>query len=116
MKASNRDAEILKRIIKYCDEINLAVTRFGNDFNIFKEDVLYMNACALCLLQIGELVNHLSTDFKESSLEIPWRKIKGMRNVVAHKYGSLNAEITWEAIISDVPELKSKCMKILSQQ
>ena len=70
-------------------------------------DAIYRNAVALCILQIGELVGKLSEDFRTNHAVIPWRKIKAMRNIVAHSYGTVDAEVTWEIITEDIPVLKS---------
>ena len=70
---------------------------------------IYCNAVALCILQIGELVGKLSEDFRKQHHDIPWNKIKAMRNIVAHRYGTVDAETTWEVITEDVQELKRYC-------
>lgn len=41
------------------------------------------------------MINRLSDDFKKTNLEIPWHKIRGMRNYVAHEYGSMDFEVVW---------------------
>lgn len=57
-----------------------------------KDDFVYKNAVTMCILQIGELSGYLSDDFKNKHDGVSWRNIKGMRNVVAHNYGSLDAQ------------------------
>ena len=49
----------------------------------------------MCILQIGELVGRLSDEFKEANTSIPWHKIRGMRNYVAHEYGSIDLDVVW---------------------
>ena len=77
---------------------------------------IYRNAAALCILQIGELVGKLTEDFRDSHDAIPWRKIKAMRNIVAHSYGTVDSEITWEIIKDGIPELKAYCLQVLSDE
>ena len=60
-----------------------------------------------------ELCGNLSEEFRGENPEMPWHEIKAMRNVVAHKYGSINIEATWETIESDIPELKVFCERAL---
>lgn len=36
-----------------------------------------------------------------------------MRNVIAHRYGSLDTKILWETIIEDIPILYAYCNSIL---
>ena len=108
----NRDREILKHIIKYCDEISHTILVMGDDFSVFNENSIYQNACALCVLQIGELVTHLSSEFKQIYTKIPWHQIKALRNLVAHDYGRIDTQILWETLQEDIPVLKAYCMEI----
>ena len=68
----NRDMDIIHHILKYCDEINMAIERFGNNKDAFMEDAVYRNAVSMPVQQIGELAKHLSDEFLESHKEIPW--------------------------------------------
>lgn len=113
MKLSERDRSVLLHMVKYCDEIEEFVERFGDDFDVFCIDKAYKGACSLDILQIGELSVSLTPEFKEETKEIPWRDIKDMRNVVAHGYGSLDADTTWRTIKEDIPELKKFCLEKL---
>ena len=112
----DRDTSILEHIVSYCEQIELTVERFGDRYDTFQTDAIYRNAAALCILQIGELVGKLTEDFRNSHDTIPWRKIKAMRNIVAHSYGTVDSEITWEIIKDDIPELKTYCLQVLSDE
>lgn len=70
----------------------------------------------MCILQIGELAGHLSQEFRASHPGMPWNEIRGIRNVMAHAYGSISIQTTWEAIEQDMPALKAFCQAILSEQ
>ena len=115
MSAEGRDADILGHIVQYCEQIDQAVLRFGDDEGIFISDVVYQNATALCLLQIGELVGHLTEMYRNEHSAIPWRQIRGMRNIIAHHYGILDAETTWEIVKDDIPSLRRFCEKELKR-
>lgn len=113
MKPLDRDRSILEHIISYCDQIEETMIRFGDRYDIFSDDPIYRNAAALCILQIGELVGKLSEEFRIAHPGVPWRQIKAMRNIVAHSYGTIDPEVTWEVMTEDIPELKSYCNQIL---
>lgn len=115
MRISERDRSILEHIISYCRDIEDTVLRFGDSYELFAADKAYRNACAMCILQIGELGGHLSQEFRSSYRQMPWSEIKSMRNVMAHAYGSLNIETTWETIESDIPALKEFCFTVLDE-
>ena len=107
---ANRDKSVLEHIKNYCKEIDSFIERFGDDYKIFIGDRAYFNAVAMCILQIGELSNSLSEEFRdETSGKIPWVNIKGMRNIVAHNYGSLDEKLVWETATNDIPELLEFC-------
>lgn len=78
MKTPNKDSRILAYIVSYCDQIDLAVERFGKSYDTFSEDPVYRNAVSLCILQIGELVGNLSEAFRTEHSAIPWRQIKSL--------------------------------------
>ena len=110
---NSRDFEILKKIIEYCKEIDEANAQFGNTVETFKKNSVYKNAVAMCVLQIGELSKFLSEEFKEKYNQMPWRDIVAMRNVAAHRYGSIDVDILWDTVIHDIPSLKEYCETIL---
>ncbi|BAL00660.1 hypothetical protein OBV_34610 [Oscillibacter valericigenes Sjm18-20] len=113
MKPLDRNLSILEHMVSYCNQIEETVHRFGNEYALFASDAIYRNAAALCILQIGELVGKLTDEFREAHPAVPWRQIKAMRNIVAHSYGTVDPETTWEIITEDIPELKRYCSVIL---
>ena len=115
MKLLDRNIRILEHIIDYCDQIEETIQRFGNSYDIFSSDAIYRNAAALCVLQIGELAGKLTEEFRAEHPGAPWRQIRGMRNIVAHGYGTVDPEITWEILTEDIPKLKAYCCQIIGE-
>lgn len=113
MKEAERNLRILTHITDYCTQIYDTVARFGDSYEVFQKDSIYRNAVALCILQIGELVGNLTEDFRSQHDVIPWQRIKRMRNIVVHHYGTVDPEITWETIHISIPELEAYCKGIL---
>ena len=103
MKPLDRNISVLEHIVSYCQQIQETVDRFGDDYQTFSTDPIYRNAAALCIMQIGELVGKLTEEFRARHSSIPWRQIKAMRNIVAHSYGTVDPETTWEIITDDIP-------------
>ena len=114
MPAENRDTDLVKHILRYCNQIETAHQDFGNSRLRFDESTTYQNAVSMCILQIGELVGHLSETFRDANTDIPWHKIRGMRNYVAHEYGSIDLDIVWYASTVSIPELKQFCTEYIS--
>lgn len=107
----DRDCSILKHIIEYCNKLE----EYAKDMSYkdFSNSELHIDACALCILQIGELVYNLTDDFKDAHNSIPWKQIRAMRNIVAHHYGSVDTETVWEVMETDIPELKAFCERMV---
>ena len=105
----NRDNSVIEHIKGYCEEIEKELKEIDNDKERFLNSSVYKNSLALCVLQIGELVGLLSEEYKLSNQEMDWRNIKGMRNVVAHKYGSFDFDVLWETVTEDIPKLYEFC-------
>lgn len=102
----NEDVMVIRKMIKYCDDINSLMKRFNTDFEKYKTDISFQYACNMCIIQIGELANRLSDETKECNKKIPWRAIRGMRNLHAHDYENIDLEIVWNTLVEDIPALK----------
>ena len=91
------------------------IARYGNSFDIFNHDPDYQRSVSFCILQIGELSGGLSQEYRQSTAKyVQWGPIKGMRNLVAHNYGSMSRDIIWETASVDIPALKNFCEEQLS--
>lgn len=113
---NDRDYLLIEKIIDYCDQLEQACLRFDHSLAQFTQDSVFRNACCMCILQIGELAGALSEEARTEANDIPWKLIRGMRNIFAHNYGNINIEDTWITIQEDIPELKEKCREILTQR
>jgi uncharacterized protein with HEPN domain len=87
MDSNQRNIEILKKIVEYCDRIDATKARYGNSFETLENDYDYISSTAMSILQIGELTTRLTTGFKKKYGGVPWQDIKAMRNIAAHHYG-----------------------------
>ena len=72
MPSIDRDRNIVRHILKYSDEVNTA----HEDFDCcarekFMSSSTYRNVITMPILQIGELANHLSNEFKQTYRQIP---------------------------------------------
>ena len=97
---------ILEKIKTYATQ---AIQFKGNiNFEDFSKDAKTIAACVLNLSQIGELVGRLDNDFLDAHKQIPWLKIKGMRNRIVHDYEGIQLNIVWDVLVDFLPELIDK--------
>ena len=102
---------ILEKIKKYA----VQAIQFINymDFEIFSNDDKTIAACVFNLSQIGELVMRFDDEFINSHTQIPWRKIKGLRNRIVHDYEGVQYNIIWDILINFLPELIENINRLL---
>ena len=94
MPTINRDRDIVRHILRYCEQVDTAHKDFGHSKERFEANTTLSKRLFPCDSR-ALLRNRLSDDFKKTNLEIPWHKIRGMRNYVAHEYGSMDFEVVW---------------------
>ena len=91
------------------------IDRFGADYDVFIQDRAYYNAAAMCVMQIGELANGLTDEFRESTKDqMPWGMIRGMRNWLAHSYAEIDDTVLCETVKNDLPKVLAFCQKQLN--
>ena len=77
----------------------------GIPYHVFVDDKKTRYAVERLLLVIGEAANHISDEFKTDHPEISWKRIIGLRNVLAHEYGEILIDRIWNISQTSVPEL-----------
>lgn len=108
---SNRDYQIIKKVIS---EINIIEDLIKeSNLEIFLNDEKTKRACCMTLINIGELVKNLTSEFKEKHNHIPWKAIAGMRDITAHRYQTLKMGDVWITLEKEIPSLKLEMLKFL---
>ena len=75
------------------------------DFTAFETSRLHQNAVIRSLEVVGEAAGKLSTEFKSSYPNLPWRNIISMRNRLIHTYNEVNLDIVLAVVHDDLPQL-----------
>jgi len=100
------EAEQLGRLQDILESARLIVSYLGDttetDFlaNREKQDAVIRR-----IEIIGEAAAHLSPATRQAIPELPFRRMRGMRNIVAHDYGGVDLKIVWEVGTVHVPEV-----------
>ena len=82
----------------------------------FLQDQTTILAFERSLEIIGEAVARLGDDYKASHPDVPWRKIRGLQNVVAHVYWAVDYDVVWRVVTEDVPALRGQIGRLLTQE
>lgn len=64
---------------------------------------------------LGEASRGVSPELKEEMADIPWTRIGGLRNFLAHEYFSVEANIVWNVVERELPVLKKQINDVLDR-
>jgi uncharacterized protein with HEPN domain len=88
----------------------------ATDYETFAGDDMKIDAVVRELEIIGEAAKNLSASFTDEHPDIPWRRIKAMRNVLIHQYFGVNLKVVWDTCQSNLPQLKVFVQNTLGEQ
>jgi uncharacterized protein with HEPN domain len=100
----SRDSGLyLSDIANCCDKI----LRFsmGLDKLALISDEKTYDAVLRNLEIIGEAAKNLPPEVRDKMPRIDWRKISGMRDILAHAYFGIDNDILWDIVRNRIPEL-----------
>ena len=63
---------------------------------------------------LGEAASAISIQTRSQFLEIPWKKVVGMRNQLIHAYFDIDHDIVWRTIMDALPDLIKKIESAIS--
>ena len=102
------------------NKIELAINRLQertatihcvDDFLLTPSGMEKLDAACMVLIAIGESVKNLDKISDGRLLptypSIPWKRVMGMRDVIAHHYFDVDAEVVYGVIAKDIEPLKA---------
>ena len=87
----------------------------GTDEEQFKSDRKTRDAVIRNLEVIGEASRNLPETLKEAIAEVDWRKVVGLRDILAHEYFGVSIPILWDVVQNKLESLESVCQRMLRQ-
>jgi uncharacterized protein with HEPN domain len=90
------------------------VLRYTQDitFEQFITDEKTFDAVARNLQIIGEAVKNIPPKMRSLAPEIEWRKIAGLRDILAHTYFQIENEIIWDIVQNKVQPLQAQIQQL----
>jgi uncharacterized protein with HEPN domain len=102
----------LHDIVEACEAIARYVE--GCDFEAFSGDPKTRDAVIRQFEIVGEAVKALPPEWTAREPSVPWRRIAGFRDVLAHSYFSVEASVVWDAAARKAPELRAACIRLMA--
>ncbi|MGH9112696.1 MAG: HepT-like ribonuclease domain-containing protein [Acidimicrobiales bacterium] len=101
--AEARLAESLSDLASFFDIAARLVARGKPSYD---DDETLRLAAEAVVSRVGEGAARLPQEFRSRHPDVPWRKIRGMRNIVAHEYHQIDVEIVWRVLEVELPKLR----------
>ena len=104
----------------YLDDILEAVGNIreyvtGLDYDAFARDKKTRDAVVRNLEIIGEAAGRLPESVRSAASDIDWRKISGLRNILAHEYFGVSLPIVWDVVQNKLQPLETSCRELTKQ-
>lgn len=103
MPPDNRDAAHLWDMLAAAREAGTIIDDIP--LETFLTDRLRLRALERTMELIGEDARRVSAQSQSELPEIPWRSLIGLRNLLAHEYGRINATLLYRTATHDLPSL-----------
>lgn len=97
----------MQRIEEYLGEL---------DFIEFKMTNMVVDAIIRNFEIIGEASKNIPAEIQGKYSEIPWRKMYGLRNLIAHEYFGIDYEMIWEIAKNHLPQNRNDLAIIIEKE
>jgi uncharacterized protein with HEPN domain len=86
----------------------------GMTFDEFVGDPRTMDAVVRNLMTMGESIRWIPEPILDAHPAVPWRTLRGVRNVIVHEYFGVDPEILWQTVRGDLPPLEADLEAVLT--
>lgn len=76
-------------------------------------DRILQSAVLHKMMLIGEIARALPEDLRERYPDVPWRQMRGFRNIAVHQYFAIDWAVVWKIATENVPKLEAQALSIL---
>ena len=96
--------ESIKKIEEYTADLS---------YDEFEGNNLITDAVVRNIEIIGEASKNIPTEIQQSFIDIPWQKLRGIRNRIVHDYFDVDRTIIWFIVTNELANLKNALQKHL---
>ncbi|MCD7731978.1 MAG: DUF86 domain-containing protein [Oscillospiraceae bacterium] len=104
---NSKDTNAASHMLAHCERIDRYLDRCNRSLQEFMNNELVQDGVTMQLLAMGELTTHFTDEFRTTYADrIDWRNFKQLRNVCAHRYGTIDYKIIWDIATDELPGVK----------
>jgi uncharacterized protein with HEPN domain len=79
----------------------------GKSLADFQQDWLLRLAIQRALEIISEATRHIPDELLTRAPDVPWKKIRGLGNVLRHEYHKIADDVIWAVVVDNIAQLKA---------
>jgi uncharacterized protein with HEPN domain len=102
----------------YAEDILESIRRIqeytrGLSLDGLKHDTKTLDAVVRNLEVIGEAARNIPEQVRLAHASVDWKNVVGLRNILAHEYFGIDADIIWDIVQNKLGGLKESAQRIL---
>ncbi len=95
------------------DSLHRILEYTSNGRDAFLADTKTQDAVIRNLEIIGEAVKNLSEIHKDLHLDVPWKRIAGMRDLLIHHYFGVKLETVWAVVEGELSDFRAAIVRMV---
>lgn len=103
----------LQVLILHIRDVAMELNEFTRTHKVddLRRDVMVERGFVMSVMIIGELAGRIvegHPDVVADMPEVPWARIRGLRNRIAHGYFDLDLDTVWDVVVNSIPEFAGR--------
>jgi uncharacterized protein with HEPN domain len=104
----------------YIEDILDAISKIrryteGMSFEEYAQTPMAIDAVNMNFIVLGEAARNVPKDVEVRYSDVPWAKMRGMRNVAVHEYPTMNLSTVWKTAKKNLPPIEEPIRRILQE-
>ena len=100
---TSRERQYLLDILLAAEDASSYVS--GLRFEAFVDARIVRDAVLRCLTVMGEAAGRITEESAAEIPDLPWRRMKNLRNFIVHEYEGVNMPIIWGIVTEELPRV-----------